>query len=556
MKKSIFKSLTFAGIGSFCAFATNAGTSLFSDYGQIQNVQNYSSNPFWTPNAPYNQRLPQPVYVQGADLNTDDCIRAVQSLISVQCMARNNCKNTALNEIRPEIMVQLSKLPGNNYVSACSGYIDSIFESYVAQYGNNAPNRVTAFPSATTPNQNINENTGLQLKNPYKQTTTKAQQAVNQRSAELQRLQQQNGAGSEHLSSTEFPKTFEDLSFAQRVAFKAEDYEQYKGSKTYAELNPIGADEWCNDHPNTPECRAWRDCTEEMKKTVPHLVRAEYDDKRICRVKECDPGWQPNNTATTCEEIKNPGGDCMDQITNTDHVLAATINSSGKCEVTCESGWHPKEPLKLECEEDAPTPNSDCLSKIKPSEPRATKAEYDAFGVCKIIECENDWHPDPSGLKCIQDEYYYSMAVYSAGLAIPYVRLPAGPHPLADDDNLCYAVCGIRTAGDDVNEKVLYPILHNRFCTPNKNTYATDIFSGRTTELPELILKDVNTGNPIKINEVQKSNIVNALIQIDDKHMEDGACDGKVYNIEVRIFKYKTSDNSFVEVSDNLTLDD
>jgi len=414
MKKSIFKSLTFAGIGSFCAFATNAGTSLFSDYGQIQNVQNYSSNPFWTPNAPYNQRLSQPVYVQGADLNTDDCIRAVQSLISVQCMARNNCKNTALNEIRPEIMVQLSKLPGNNYVSACSGYIDSVFESYVAQHGNNAPNRVTAFPSATTPNQNTNENTGLQLKNPYKQTTTKAQQAVNERSAELQRLQQQNGAGSEHLSSTEFPKTFEDLSFAQRVAFKAEDYEQYKGSKTYAELNPIGADEWCNDHPNTPECRAWRDCTEEMKKTVSHLVRAEYDDKRICRVVQCETGWVPNqqkdtcieaqgtdctakaqefdphvtlaqidangickiiecekepspgyvpnSTGTACEEVPvspdpNPDPDpapkdCMDQVTNTEHVVGATINpSTGKCEVICDTGYQPS-PDKLSCESD------------------------------------------------------------------------------------------------------------------------------------------------------------------------------------------------------------
>ena len=95
-------------------------SSLFSNYGQIQNVQNYSTNPFWTPNSPYNKKLPQPVYVQGADLKAEDCINVVQSLVSVQCMARDNCKNTSLAEIRPTIMVQLSNLPGNNYVSACS----------------------------------------------------------------------------------------------------------------------------------------------------------------------------------------------------------------------------------------------------------------------------------------------------------------------------------------------------------------------------------------------------------------------------------------------------
>ena len=123
MIKDFFKSLLFVFICGFCAFSAPAAVSLFSDYGQIQNVQHYSSNPFWSPTAPYNQRLPQPVYATGADLNADDCIRVVQSLVSVQCMARDNCKNTDVSDIRPTIMVQLSNLPGANYVSACSGYI-------------------------------------------------------------------------------------------------------------------------------------------------------------------------------------------------------------------------------------------------------------------------------------------------------------------------------------------------------------------------------------------------------------------------------------------------
>ena len=152
MKQSIKKSLSFAILCGLYASYASATVSLFSDYGQIQNVQYYSSNPFWSPNSPYNQRMPQPIFVQGTDVKAEDCIPIVQSLVSVQCMVRDNCKNATLADIRPEIMVQLSKLPGNNYVSACSGYLDGIFESYVAQYTETVPNRPVAFPDATTPN--------------------------------------------------------------------------------------------------------------------------------------------------------------------------------------------------------------------------------------------------------------------------------------------------------------------------------------------------------------------------------------------------------------------
>ena len=246
MKKHTLKSLLFAVLCGFYAFAATATTSLFSDYGQIQNVQNYSSNPFWTPNAPYNQRLPQPVYVQGADLNTEDCIKVVQSLVSVQCMARDNCRDTSLSEIRPTIMVQLSNLPGNNYVSACSGYIDGIFESYVAQYGNSLPNRAVAFPTASDPNPNVYNNNGVQIQNPYKQTTPQWQQDMIDRRNELQYLQQQNGAGSENLSATDFPTTYADLSFSERMANTVESYRPYKDLDAYQGLNAQDITAWCN----------------------------------------------------------------------------------------------------------------------------------------------------------------------------------------------------------------------------------------------------------------------------------------------------------------------
>jgi hypothetical protein len=259
MKISKLRSLLFAVICGFCAFGTAAATSLFSDYGQIQTVQNYSSNPFWTPNSPYNQRLPQPVYVQGADLNAEDCINVVQSLVSVQCMVRDNCKNTTLAEIRPAIMVQLSNLPGHNYVSACSGYLDYIFESYVAKYGNSLPNRVVDFPDATTPNPNLNENNNtIPIENPYKQDVPKWRQEINERSNELQQLQQQNSAGSKHLSATAFPAIYEDLSFAERIANATEGYAPYKDATAYEAPKLINEKEWCEGNgAGSADCKAY-----------------------------------------------------------------------------------------------------------------------------------------------------------------------------------------------------------------------------------------------------------------------------------------------------------
>ncbi len=192
MKTKSLKFLLFL-VGVFVAPWASFASSLFSNYGQIQNVQNYSTNPFWTPNSPYSKKLPQPVYVQGADLNTEDCINVVQSLVSVQCMVRDNCKDTSLSDIRPAVMVQLAGLPNHNYVSACAGYIDTIYEKYVEYYGNNAPtNKVVAFPSGTVSNPDMAPD--YQLENPYEPQIPDWQREMNERAEELQRLQEQNAA--------------------------------------------------------------------------------------------------------------------------------------------------------------------------------------------------------------------------------------------------------------------------------------------------------------------------------------------------------------------------
>jgi len=187
MNLKTFRFLLYTFVGMFCVSGADAATSLFSNYGQIQNVQNYSTNPFWTPNSPYNKKLPQPVYVQGADLKAEDCINVVQSLVSVQCMVRDNCKNTSLADIRPYVMIQLSNLPGANYVSACSGYIDSIYEKYIEFYSDTVPSVPVAFPEPTTPNPKTVTSEVVSFP-----TVPEWKQEMNERAAELQFLEQEN----------------------------------------------------------------------------------------------------------------------------------------------------------------------------------------------------------------------------------------------------------------------------------------------------------------------------------------------------------------------------
>ena len=273
MKKRLFRFLLASVFCGFYTLVATAATSLFSDYGQIQNVQNYSSNPFWSPNSPYNQRQPQPVYVQGADLNTEDCVKVVQPLVAVQCAARDNCKNTQLADIRPAIMVQLSNLPGHNYVSACSGFIDGIFDSYVAQYGNSIPNRQVAFPTATVPNPTVTTptptanapSTAPQIQNPYKAPTPQWQQEMDERSRELEELQRQNSAGNNELSATAFPKTYDDLSFSAKMGLLKDSYEPFKDLNAYMEIEVIGEAEFCAKDINAQGCEGYKQRIEAAK---------------------------------------------------------------------------------------------------------------------------------------------------------------------------------------------------------------------------------------------------------------------------------------------------
>ncbi len=205
-----------------------------SQYGLIQNVQDYSSNPFWTKNSPYNQKFPQAVYVQGPELNTADCQGTVGALISSYCSSNNNCIGMMLSDVRPIIMLQLSRMPGHNYASSCSGFIDSEFDSYVERYSPAIPTTAISFPGATDANPNYNA-TEFKLENPYEKKDNtwngeEWQKEKKERSKELDELQSMNGAGKEQLYKSEFPTTFADLSFTERMDVKTAGYEPFKDS--------------------------------------------------------------------------------------------------------------------------------------------------------------------------------------------------------------------------------------------------------------------------------------------------------------------------------------
>ena len=204
----------------------------FSQYGTIQNVQNYSTNRYWDANGPYNQRLPQPVYVQGVQIETAECQQVVAGLVATQCAMRNNCRDARLSDIRPGVMLQLSQIPNGNYATACAGYIDSAFESYVQQFGYAMPTGVEQFPDAV-----VNKPAQIEIQNPYVPIVPDWATEMMERKQELIDLQTKNGLNQIELKKTEYPTVYADLSFKDRMNNLSTGYEPYKDKKAYIPIS-------------------------------------------------------------------------------------------------------------------------------------------------------------------------------------------------------------------------------------------------------------------------------------------------------------------------------
>ena len=256
------------------ATQTHAASTPFSQYGLIQNAQNYSSNPFYTPGT-YGTSYPKIVYNSGPALKPADCQVTIAALIQNICATRNNCRNTTLPDVRPEIMVALSKLPVYNYASSCAGYIDGEYQKYinpnsnttVAESARRVMPTINAIPNATE--------TTFPTGTPTTQTAKK-QTEYEKRAAELKSLQNQTKTSSDNITSAEFPTTFEDLSFEQKNEIKRAGYEPYKNAQTYIPLNIerdeklylSASDALCNEIATVRTCIAKYGADEEAAETM------------------------------------------------------------------------------------------------------------------------------------------------------------------------------------------------------------------------------------------------------------------------------------------------
>lgn len=223
----------------------------FSKYGVVQNVQNYSSNPFWSPDAPYNQRMPTAVYAKGPDVETADCQNIVAYLVAVECANRNKCASSRLLDVRPSIVLQLSQMSGGSYVTACAGYIDAAFDQYKKQNAVAAPSAGVAFPTATGMGTRNNDST-FEIKNPFSPKLQEWQMEILGREQELKDLQAANGVKQPQIVPvTEFPTTYADLPFTERMENAKTGYEPYKDKRAYKEIEieKMSAEElWCKQN--------------------------------------------------------------------------------------------------------------------------------------------------------------------------------------------------------------------------------------------------------------------------------------------------------------------
>lgn len=284
----------------FIASLAHADTP-FSKYGMIQNVQNYSSNPFWNPDGPYNQRMPTAVYATGPDVETADCQNIVSYLVATECNARNKCISTQLSDIRPSIMLQLSQMPGGSYATAYGGYVDSAFEQYVKQNAVAAPSAGAAFPTVTGMGTKNNDTT-FEIKNPFSPKLQQWQMEILDRKQELKDLQAANGVSEPHVvRTTEFPTTYADLSFSERMENAAAGYEPFKGVSAYKEIKVeseenylkrqqelarmrdelnLNDEEFCKKHPTHTKCKESAATAAQRQKMITLLANALKEAKK------------------------------------------------------------------------------------------------------------------------------------------------------------------------------------------------------------------------------------------------------------------------------------
>lgn len=292
------------------SFALASSYAPFSDYGLVQNVQNYSTSPTYNPNGSYNQNpYPNIVYATGAEIGTAECRSIVSALVNSYCDNNNNCADKSLAEVRPNIMVGLSNLNGHNYITSCSGYIDSAFNtykktSYNVKYSVDFPTP-TSFPK-------VNNKVGT-IVNKKDTKKTDLEIGIEKRTTELDALQKQNGSDNFGLYVATMPKTINDVSFEEQVANKTAGYEPFKavwGTNKAGEYVCIKNCSYTTPHFETKKEMYTRQAEEKTEQKRILDIQKELDRERLSRKAFCIK--YPNDADCISNNLKQ----CLDENNN------------------------------------------------------------------------------------------------------------------------------------------------------------------------------------------------------------------------------------------------
>ena len=309
-------------IGIMWAFSAQCATTPFSQYGNIQPVYNYSSNPFWSPGSAYNLRMPIAVYATGPSIETETCQKLMAQLVEFYCGQLNNCATARLSDIRPAIMVYLSRLPDGDYATSCGGYLDSAFAEYKETRTQSIPTTVRPFPTAVMPNPDVlpddisrsatntarvarsatnatNAATDTRGANKSAANTARAGASwatgVSDRRAELAALRAETARpNSGDIAVASFPKTVSDASFQDRIESKSAGYKPYQGVSAYTPIELGTMDDYKNTLKKQAANRAaaQQNCDTENFGVAREIVRSDIDKLRTClskktRYEEC-----------------------------------------------------------------------------------------------------------------------------------------------------------------------------------------------------------------------------------------------------------------------------
>jgi hypothetical protein len=249
-------------------------------------------------------------------------MRIVSDLISIHCSNKNYCANATLSDIRPVIMIQLSRISTGNYATSCGGYIDGEFDKYIASHGGGTQQPRVYLPAHTS----TSKAPQIQVKNPYTPQTPDWAIEIQERKQELQDLQSENGTNVYGITQTDFPTTYADMSFSDRMKNEQIGYEPYKNTRAYTELKVESLDTYQNRFASSNKGKTLAKLQTDAEKII-----EKYDELRKT-ITELQPKAQ--GIAEAQRNLQSAGNNLNAAKTSADEVLDTLTRQVQTSELT------------------------------------------------------------------------------------------------------------------------------------------------------------------------------------------------------------------------------